>query len=208
MKKQTESDLVRQCLDWLKLHKIFAWRSNNVGVFDPARKCFRSFTGLKGVSDILGILPEGRLLAVECKIGKNKLTPEQEWFLAEVNRLGGVGLEVRCLASLEQAMKITMTWGDGSTHNMLSTTHPDTVAAAVVRGDLITGQTLTPKWQRLAREVTKAKVDLESLSRKAVDRYIDWQNSPGFDNLRLSKFQDVMDDLQKWLRIPYRPEAE
>lgn len=113
MKKQTESDLVRQCLDWLQLHKILAWRSNNVPVFDTVRKCFRSFTGLKGVSDILGILPGGRLLAVECKIGKNKLTPEQEWFLAEVNRLGGVGLEVRCLASLEQAMKITTTWTTG-----------------------------------------------------------------------------------------------
>jgi hypothetical protein len=32
------------------------------GIFDQARKCFRSFRGLKGVSDILGILDGGRLL--------------------------------------------------------------------------------------------------------------------------------------------------
>lgn len=35
-------------------------------------------------------------------------------------------------------------------HNLLSTTHLDTTAASVVRGDLVTGQTATPKWQRLA----------------------------------------------------------
>lgn len=43
--------------------------------------------------------------------------------------------------------------GDGSgggNHNLLSATHPDTAAASVVRGDMITGQGATPSWQRLA----------------------------------------------------------
>ncbi len=35
-------------------------------------------------------------------------------------------------------------------HNVLSATHGDTTAAAVVRGDLITGQGASPKWVRLA----------------------------------------------------------
>lgn len=35
-------------------------------------------------------------------------------------------------------------------HNILSATHSDSTAASVVRGDLITGQTATPKWTRLA----------------------------------------------------------
>lgn len=35
------------------------------------------------------------------------------------------------------------------THNLLSATHPDTVPAAVVRGDVIVGNA-TPKWARLA----------------------------------------------------------
>jgi hypothetical protein len=35
-------------------------------------------------------------------------------------------------------------------HNLLSTTHGDTTADTVVRGDIITGQGATPKWTRLA----------------------------------------------------------
>ena len=35
-------------------------------------------------------------------------------------------------------------------HNLLSTSHPDTAAAAVTRGDLMTGQSATPAWQRLS----------------------------------------------------------
>lgn len=38
----------------------------------------------------------------------------------------------------------------GSNHNILSATHPDATAAAVVRGDIITGIGATPTWQRLA----------------------------------------------------------
>jgi hypothetical protein len=36
-------------------------------------------------------------------------------------------------------------------HKLLSTTHPDTAASSVVRGDLITGQGATPAWTRLAK---------------------------------------------------------
>jgi len=39
-------------------------------------------------------------------------------------------------------------WG---TVNLLSAFHADTTAGTVVRGDLITGQAATPKWQRLAK---------------------------------------------------------
>ena len=35
-------------------------------------------------------------------------------------------------------------------HAILSATHTDSTAAAVVRGDLVTGQGVSPKWQRLA----------------------------------------------------------
>jgi hypothetical protein len=39
-------------------------------------------------------------------------------------------------------------------HNLLSTTHSDTTADNVVRGDIITGQGATPKWARLAFPAT------------------------------------------------------
>ncbi len=38
----------------------------------------------------------------------------------------------------------------GTTHNLLSSTHLDTTAAAVVRGDMIAGIGATPSWQRVA----------------------------------------------------------
>jgi len=38
----------------------------------------------------------------------------------------------------------------GGAHNLLSATHPDTVAAAAVRGDLVVGSAV-PDWQRFAR---------------------------------------------------------
>jgi len=38
-----------------------------------------------------------------------------------------------------------------SPHDILSASHSDSTAATVVRGDLMTGQLATPKWQRLAK---------------------------------------------------------
>jgi hypothetical protein len=112
-----ESDIVRACLDWLALHHILAWRMNNTGVFDPARKRFRSFRGLAGVSDILGILPQvvrlddgtavtfGNFLAVEVKRPGEKPRPEQEAFLDGIRQRGGIGLCVHSLRELEEQIR-------------------------------------------------------------------------------------------------------
>jgi hypothetical protein len=105
MKAPSESDTLTACLELLRLRGVLAWRSNNAGVFDPARKCFRSFRGLKGVSDILGILDGGRLLAVETKSAAGRLSAEQEWFLAEVNRRGGMAGCVRSVQDLERLLQ-------------------------------------------------------------------------------------------------------
>ena len=42
----------------------------------------------------------------------------------------------------------------GSAHNILSATHTDATAATVVRGDIITGQAVSPLWKRLALGAT------------------------------------------------------
>ena len=63
MKKPTESALVRNCLELLQLRGVFAFRVNTTGIFDPGRNVFRSFQGMCGVSDILGLLDGGRFLA-------------------------------------------------------------------------------------------------------------------------------------------------
>jgi hypothetical protein len=109
LKKQTGSDLTRQCLDYLTLRGVFAFRVNTTGVWDPVRKVYRTFQGLKGVSDILGLLPldspfPGRMLAVEVKAGRDVLSEDQRYFLDTVNDNGGLAFAVRSLDDLIAAL--------------------------------------------------------------------------------------------------------
>lgn len=108
MKADREQDLVKSCLDLLRLHAIPAWR-NNSGAFVLAdrggkKRFFRA--GLVGSSDILGLIPPtGRLIAVEVKIRPNKPTADQEAFLAMVNGSGGLGVVVYDLRDLEKVLE-------------------------------------------------------------------------------------------------------
>lgn len=111
-----EKDIQRACLDYLAARGILAWRANQIPVPLPGGG-FRRFSGLRGVSDILGILPQtvdtvghgqatfGNLLAVEIKRPGGKLSPDQEWFLSEINRRGGIGICVRSVDELEKSLE-------------------------------------------------------------------------------------------------------
>ncbi len=101
VKAPTETDTVRAILEWLALRRVFAWRNNTTGVYDPTRKCFRKFTGMKGVSDILGVLPGGRLLAIEAKKKGGYPTPEQRAFIEAVNDAGGLAFVARSVDDVE-----------------------------------------------------------------------------------------------------------
>lgn len=101
MAGQPEKRIENLILMWLKLNNIFAWKNQTTGMFDPKRKCFRKFLGLKGVSDILGVLPGGRLLAIEVKCPKKYPTPEQREFLKRVNDLGGLAFLARSVKDVE-----------------------------------------------------------------------------------------------------------
>jgi hypothetical protein len=99
-----ESDVLRQVLTLLRLRGVFSWRCNTTGVWDASRRVFRAHPGRRGVADVLGILPGGRFLAVECKGPRGRLTPEQSAFLDNVTKAGGVALVVRDVRELEQAL--------------------------------------------------------------------------------------------------------
>ena len=60
--------------------------------------------GKKGSNDILGVLPGGRFLAVECKAKGGRLSPEQKQFLANVQELGGLAVVVRGWQELDEAL--------------------------------------------------------------------------------------------------------
>jgi len=101
-RKSTPEGLIQaSILRWLKHHDIFHWRSNNTGVWDPTRKLFRkSPNTMKGVSDILGVF-QGRLLAIEVKSAKGRISPEQEQFLSQINQEGGVAFVARSIQDVE-----------------------------------------------------------------------------------------------------------
>jgi len=58
-------------------------------------------------------------------------------------------------------------------HNLLSATHGDTTAATVSRGDVITGQLASAKWQRLALPATPAN---KVLTNDGAD--VTWSTNP------------------------------
>lgn len=101
MKSPTENDVVQACLQWLALHNVMAWRNQTTGLYDPTRKVFRKFNGLKGVSDILGVLPGGRFLGIECKKKGGYPSPEQRAFIQMVNDAGGLAFVARGTEDLE-----------------------------------------------------------------------------------------------------------
>lgn len=87
-----------QICSWLTIKKIFFFAHDSVGIWNPTRKVFMSNKSpyrIKGVSDILGVLPGGQFLAIEVKAEKGRLTPEQKTFLLTVNLNGGVAFMAR-----------------------------------------------------------------------------------------------------------------
>ena len=88
----TETQLVGWAIEYLLRKGHFVWR-NNTGARpwkDREGNDRMMRFGKVGSADILGIhKADGKLIAVECKVGKGKLRPEQKEFLDEVERRGG-----------------------------------------------------------------------------------------------------------------------
>jgi len=81
---KAENDVQEGILTILKANHLYVWRQNNMSA--PGR----TFRGLKGVSDVIGLLPGGRFLAIEAKRpGVKKGSEHQEAFIAEINERGG-----------------------------------------------------------------------------------------------------------------------
>jgi hypothetical protein len=99
-----ESQVLEGCLHYLQVRGIFHWR-NNTGAVQVRPGQFMRF-GKVGSSDILGVLPGGRFLAVECKAPDGgRLSPEQKQFLADVRELGALALVVKGWWELDEALR-------------------------------------------------------------------------------------------------------
>jgi hypothetical protein len=104
VKKETPENRVKaEVLDYLSARRIFAW-SNPTGTARVRENAYISF-GKKGSSDIIGILPDGRFLAVECKAENGKLSLYQKEFLAAVAEKGGLAVVAYSFADVESVLK-------------------------------------------------------------------------------------------------------
>lgn len=85
------NELTRKIISFIYPKFGFAWRQNSTGIVDPI-KGFR--TGAKkGVSDILACV-SGKFVAIEIKIGKDRLSDEQVGFIKSIQFTGGVAMVV------------------------------------------------------------------------------------------------------------------
>jgi len=76
---------------YLNHNNCKVWRNNNVGIWDANKKIYRKNPQqLKGVCDIIGIMYDGTFIGIEIKTGKDKLSPEQELFIQEIEKHNGL----------------------------------------------------------------------------------------------------------------------
>lgn len=97
-----ESAIQQQILEYLQFKGIFCWR-NAVGsreVIRNGKKKVYMF-GKKGISDILGVMPDGRFLAIEVKTKKGKTSQYQTMFLNDVANMGGVAFVARSIDDVD-----------------------------------------------------------------------------------------------------------
>lgn len=102
-----EKTIENQILHYLFKQGIFAWKNQSVGIFDPIKKIYRKSNNpfhIKGVSDILGIMPTGRLLAIEVKAKYGKPSPEQVLFIDKINKSGGLAFIAKSLEDVVQGL--------------------------------------------------------------------------------------------------------
>ena len=83
-----------EVLKALRANPAVAWvERQNSGAAKVGNRFIRF--GWPGCSDVIGMMTNGRFLAVEVKGPKGRLRPEQTVFLERVNQAGGLGFMAR-----------------------------------------------------------------------------------------------------------------
>jgi hypothetical protein len=98
-----EGRIKAACLRYLERRGFFAW-NNPSGAVRIAPDRWVHF-GKKGSADILGCLPDGRFLAVECKSRSGRLSLEQLAFIEKIRGKGGVAVVAHSFRELDVALR-------------------------------------------------------------------------------------------------------
>lgn len=104
---------------WLRAHGFVFWKTDRQGTYDPVRKTFRANCNpykIRGVSDILGVLRGGRILAIEVKAEKGRVSPEQKRFIDMINAAGGKAFVARSIEDLEKNLNPSQEGHKGEAH--------------------------------------------------------------------------------------------
>lgn len=94
-KEPLEKDVQKAILQLLKKHPKVQWVARfNSGTFQDGDRFIRS-NSQSGMSDILGMLKGGRLMAIEVKSATGKIHTHQQEFLDLINAGGGLAFVAR-----------------------------------------------------------------------------------------------------------------
>ncbi len=99
-----ETHLVQQVIQYLNFKGHFVHR-NNTGATRAGKHNERFIRfGYPGSSDVIGCSKDGKIIAVECKVARNKLSPLQEAYLEEIRRRGGIAIVAYDLSDVESIL--------------------------------------------------------------------------------------------------------
>ncbi|WP_028845484.1 VRR-NUC domain-containing protein [Thermodesulfovibrio thiophilus] len=103
--KKPEAMLVSSCMEYLSIRGAQVIRNNTGLLFikDKNGKSRAIKTGSPGSPDLIAFLPEGRVLCIECKSKKGKLSDLQKAFIEKMRKNKH---EVVVIRSLEDLMEV------------------------------------------------------------------------------------------------------
>lgn len=104
MKNLKESDLQKQILDYLRLKGYLAFKHHSTGFTVRSGKVMAFKYGHKGIADIIGTTKNGIFFAIEVKMPKKKLSPDQEKFLEKVNKSNGIAIVAYSLDDVSEIL--------------------------------------------------------------------------------------------------------
>lgn len=91
-----EKDIQESILEYLHTKKIYCWKEHSGGMMIDGGQRYMPI-GLKGKSDILGILPSGRFLAIEVKRPSGQCSMSQVEFIQKINNNAGLAFVARSI---------------------------------------------------------------------------------------------------------------
>lgn len=103
-RRTPEAIVLSSVLHYLRARRGVAWIMRmNTGAMKLDGRFMRF--GVKGCSDIIGQMQDGRFLAIECKSAEGRCTREQQAFLDRVKRHGGIAGVARSIDDVDDILE-------------------------------------------------------------------------------------------------------